>query len=439
MSLFEKIEPEPIESAGLEDEPGSSRNFKADDSLTIAYSPWMKLLLLLAPLICLPLFQLFLEEGFFFLEILCVGSLVAYFWFQADSLLTLSFTLYPDKIVQYRIHGRFEIPTYALVLRVKDQDSTFFHGSEQNIRESVQIRRFLISGGDYANLEKYAHDLYRATPNQPASSALARMKTGTNQLVAKEYLDAAANYRAMAALWVIFPLLAVFTVGLSDNFFGLAPSLPAYPVRLACIALAVGSFFLLRSWSREASQVSQFSLSPVMTRLERADNLSFRSATLSACVGALGLLLFFLAGNTLDLYLFLLVGGLYFYDCYPRLSTWEHLAAGAAESKAGGELRSNLPRRSLQISLVLMGTLAAMSYGESNHYLYANRKDCGDDWGDGKDCRELPGTGGSSGGHGGYYGPRYGSGGRPTRAVGVVTVSRGGFGSLGGLHASFGG
>ncbi len=97
-------------------------------------------------------------------------------------------------------------------------------------------------------------------------------------------------------------------------------------------------------------------------------------------------------------------------------------------------------RRSLQVSLVLMGALAMASYGESRNYLYKNKKDCLDDWGSEQSCREAPA---SSGYYrtGYYFGPRYGTprGGMGTHSVGAVTVSRGGFGSLGGFHASFGG
>jgi hypothetical protein len=432
MSLFEEIKPELIESAEIEDLPKSSRNFKEDDSLTVSYSPSMKALILLSPVAFAPFFQIVLDENFFFLEIFLVGLLVVCLWVMADSLQTLSFTLSPDKIVKKSLFSQSEIPTSALILHVKDQEAIFYHGSATNLRETMQIRRFFISGADYADIAKYAHDIYRVLPNKPAPS-------GASQLAVREYDKSASSYRLMASFLVILPLLAVFTVGLSDSFFGVAPSLPAYSIRLASIALAAGSFFLLRKWSRDSLQISHFAVSPVMTRLEQADVYAFRSAALAIGVASLGLVLFLLFGNTLDLYVFLLVGGLYFYDSYPRFSTWELLTAKSPEPQIDHQVRAILPRRSLQISLVLMGTLAVTSYGESNNYLYANRKDCQDDWGDGKDCRELSG-GSGSGGRVHYYGPRYGSSvGRPTRAVGVGTISRGGFGSLGGFHASFGG
>jgi hypothetical protein len=97
-------------------------------------------------------------------------------------------------------------------------------------------------------------------------------------------------------------------------------------------------------------------------------------------------------------------------------------------------------RRSLQVSLVLVGALAVSSYGESQHYLYKSKKDCLDDWGSEQECKEPPaGSGYYRSRY--YFGPRYGSyqTGRPTHSVGSVAVSRGGFGSLGGFHASFGG
>lgn len=427
----------------MDDLPKSSRRWQPDESLTVSYQPAMKLLLLLSPLLIIPFFMLFLEEGVFFLEMLCVAALVYCCWVIADSLLTRSFTFFPEKIVKYGILGQTEIPSNALLMYVKDQDITLLHGSDKNVRESMKIRRFLIGGTDVADILKYVKDIYKVHPNEVWQHGYPEHRKGINQLAVMEFGKAASSYRTMAAFFAVIAVLAIFTVGFSDSFFGLAPWLPAYPIRLVCIGLALAAFFPLRSWASIPTRVSLFELVPVMTRLERADSYAFRSATLAVLVAGLGLLLFFCFGNTLDLYLFLLVGLLYFYDCYPRLSTWECLSRGKDRPEVTAETAKVLPRRSLQVSLALMGALAVMSYGESSHYLYANLKDCQDDWGDGTECREAPNdTSSSGGGHIGarYYGPRIGwGGGRPTHAMGIGSVSRGGFGKLGGFHASFGG
>jgi hypothetical protein len=86
-----------------------------------------------------------------------------------------------------------------------------------------------------------------------------------------------------------------------------------------------------------------------------------------------------------------------------------------------------------------MGALAMTSYGQSNNYLYKSKKDCLDDWGSEQSCVEPP-PGSSHYRTGYYYGPRYGSYTRTgSRSIGAVSVSRGGFGSLGSFHSSFGG
>lgn len=96
-------------------------------------------------------------------------------------------------------------------------------------------------------------------------------------------------------------------------------------------------------------------------------------------------------------------------------------------------------RSTLQITLVLIGIATLTACGEQKRSVYSSKQDCVDDWGDGKGCEEPPP--GSAHYHSGYwYGPRWGRGGyRGSRSLYSVSVSRGGFGRLGGFHASFGG
>lgn len=438
MSLFEKIEFERIEPEEPGDIPQSSRQW-ADKTLTVVYQPWKKAMVLLFPLFLLPIFQAFLEEGFFAFEVLAVLAVVIGVWYCSDFLITRDFSFSPDRIVKRGVFGQTVLPANALVMTVDDQNIRLFHGTEKNIRESVKIRRFLITTEESADIQKYAEDIYHVSANTRKRGDSAEGKTRTNKLATIEFHKSVSTYRTMAAFFVIYALIAVFTVGLSESFFGLAPSLSAYPARLVCICLAIAGFFLLRRLASTYTHGDNISSVPVTTRLQKADRYAFMSAIVASGVACLGLVLFLLFGNMLDFYLFLLVGVLYFFDYYPRLSTWERTVSGKASTESGSEERVILPRRSLQVSLVLMGALSVLSYGESRHYLYNSRQDCLNDWGDGKDCQEAP-TGSTSYGTRHYYGPRYGSGGgRPARSVGVATVSRGGFGSLGSFHASFGG
>ncbi|WP_224984427.1 hypothetical protein [Geomonas agri] len=439
MALFEKIAFDQMDNQP--DQPERSlRNWQEGETLTIRYRLWPKLSTLITPIILLPFFRLFLEDGFFVFQILCVVALVACCQIGADCLFTQEIMLTPDRIFKNGLLGIQELPVYDLKLQVNKQENLkFYHGSDKNLRESITVYRYLINDDDFADTLGYLQDVYHVSFTDKTTGAT---ESHCSKIALDQFLKSAGSYRLMAGFFLLFALIAIFTVGLSDVFMGMALSLPAYPVRVSGIALAIAGFFLIRHWSSTSRRSSEGGSAPVMDRLERADLNAFYCATVAVLVAGVGLVLFILFGNALDLYLFMIVAWFYFRDGYPRLSTWERLSASKPAPESSLAPTQLLPRRSLQISLVLMGTLAVMSYGEENHYLYANKKDCQDDWGD-SSCREVPGEGGSGGSYGGsahYYGPRYGIGsGRATRAVGVTSVSRGGFGSLGGFHAGFGG
>ena len=114
-------------------------------------------------------------------------------------------------------------------------------------------------------------------------------------------------------------------------------------------------------------------------------------------------------------------------------------------------------KRSARITLVLLGAtaLAACNSQDERRDLYANKRDCVQDWGDEAKCEVAPAS--ATTGHsrtGTYYlGPGYpgstwhssgsstGPAGSPrsgSRAVGSHSVSRGGFGSSASAHGSGG-
>lgn len=431
MRLFEKIEPEPIEPDAAPTLPRSTRKW-GDEPLVVPYPAWKKAIMLIVPLLSLPVFQAFLEDSFVF-ELLVVGGVVVGAWYLADCLVPRNFTFFPDKIVRNGYFGRTVLPAEALVMITDEQKVRFFHGTEKNFREAITIRRVMTSEGEIADIVKYANDLYHISVRTGGQA-----KGRPNSVALAAYHEAASSYWVMAALLAVIALIAVFTAGVSENFSGLAPGLPAFPIRLVAMGLAALAFLLLRALAPTPPQEPASAAVPVETRLKKVGNTSFASAAVACGVALLGLVLFFLFGNMLDFYLFMLVGVFYFYDFFPRLSAWEgQLQPRKAEASAPVAVVA--PRRSIQVSLVLMGALALASQGETQHYLYANRQDCLNDWSDAKDCQDPP-AGSSHFGTHYYYGPRYGSGGGSiTRSVGVGTISRGGFGSLGSFHASFGG
>ena len=102
-------------------------------------------------------------------------------------------------------------------------------------------------------------------------------------------------------------------------------------------------------------------------------------------------------------------------------------------------------RRSLNITLALIGAVALAGCQPENRSVYKSREDCLKDWGSGQECEEINENnrhyGGSAHPLGYYYGPRYrGSAGSMvgTPSAHAVSVARGGFGSSAGFHGGGG-
>ncbi len=438
MGLFEKISFEPIEVEDAAEAPRSTRQWAKNETFTVEYFLGKKWLLFIYPFFLIPVILTFLEDGFFPMEIIAVGGIIFGIRYLIEPLTTRDITFSPEGIVRRGTLGRTVIPAGSLLMKANSQCIRFFHGTRKNFRESVTVYRYLIEAGEAADILKYAEDVYHVSANAKLAGTTREGKGCLGSLALQEYRKAASSYLMISLFFVVFVLVALFTVGITGRFYGFAPALPSFPVRLACIALATGGFLMLRRLNRAEGRGSGAAPLPLEARLKKLESPAFIPAVAASAMGCLGLVLLLLFGNRLDFYLFMLIGVLCFYDFYPRLSAWEE-AVGETPAEAAREERPLAPRRSLQISLVLMGALAVASQGESRHYIYNSRQDCLEDWGGGQDCREAP-PGSSHYGTHTYYGPRYGSStGRAPRSVGVGTISRGGFGSFGSFHASFGG
>ncbi len=101
----------------------------------------------------------------------------------------------------------------------------------------------------------------------------------------------------------------------------------------------------------------------------------------------------------------------------------------------------NRKKSSLNITLVLIATITIVSCGQKgSRPIYQSMKDCTDEWG-ASDCDAIP-SDSSDRHYGGYYGRFHGTGlysrSSTSRAVGVGSVTRGGFGGSSGFHSSGG-
>jgi hypothetical protein len=379
--------------------------------LTIVYSPWRKLLALLGLALMVFLAWLGLYSGFFILEVILVllSSYVA--WDILGILNTRSITFYPDKIVKAGYFGETAIPTHALVTNDREKTTSFFHGLDRNIRESIKVSNGCLSAELRLWLDNYHRNVYRIGSFTPPISA--------NSVVSIEFGKAVSSFRFMAIVTAVYLLLYVIVGALLNErywaFNGFAANLPEVPLRLLFVGIALGGYGILR---RLAAPLPP---EPVYTvKLRRAHQRTFRSALVASGVAWLGLPLFLLCGNKLDFYLMLLIGAGFYYDFYPRLSDWERLLKNSAP--AAPLVQAMIPRRSLQVSLALLGGLSLASYAGNPVDFRIHQNNCQDNNGNAAECQS------SSSSHGGSGSSYHHN-----------SIRRGGFGSFGGSHFSFGG
>ncbi|WP_155931180.1 hypothetical protein [Methylomonas sp. 11b] len=399
--------------------PSSSLNKK----LVLTYSVWKKLLALFGLALALLMAWAGFLSHFFILEVSFILLGAYWAWVILGTMSTISITLYPDKIVKRSWLGETTIPTHALLVAdSQDQDGAkswrFFHGSNKNTRESIQVAGNFLSPELRLWLDSYRRNIYRlgSFSSRPLSS---------NSAVCVEFDKALSSFRFMAVLTGVYLLVYVIYATMLywqyPVFAGYAPQLPVWPVRVLFVAIALAAYPLLQALTKPPVNVPNYSL-----RVAQAQQQAFRSALIANGVAWLGLPLFLLCGNRLDFYLMLLIGAIYYYDFYPRLSTWESILQAAPEAQS---VQVTVPRRSMQVSLALLGGLSLASYAGNPNDFRIRQQDCVDDMGNPVECK-------SSGSHGSGSGSSYrGNGGSDSHS----STRRGGFGFFGGSHSSFGG
>ncbi|MGZ5001111.1 MAG: hypothetical protein ACXV7F_12500, partial [Methylomonas sp.] len=323
-----------------------------------------------------------------------------------------------EKIVKTGFIGQTTIPTRALVTKshYRPQTTQFLHGSDRNIKESIKVSGWCLSPEHRLWLESFERNVYRI-------GSFARTPISANSAASVEFEKAVSSFRFMLVLTAVYLLIyVVYATYLHWNyavFNGYAPNLTAVELRLLFVAIALGVYLLLRRLAA--------SLPPepctYSVKVQRAQQRVFRSALLANGVAWLGLPLFLLCGNKLDFYLLLLTGGVYCYDFYPQLSDWERLLQTV--DPAAQPVQAQIPRRSLQVSLALLGGLSLASYTGSPDDFRIRQQDCQDSNGNATECHAGHGSSGSS-----YHGSSTGI---------QSSTRRGGFGFFGGSHSSFGG
>jgi hypothetical protein len=388
--------------------------------LTIVYSPWKKLVALLGLALILFLAWLGLQSDFFIFEVALVLLVFYAAWNIIDILSTQSISLSADKIVKTGYLGQTTIPTSALVTSVHHQEqiTRFFHASDKNIRESVKVYGWFLSQELRLWLDNYQRNVYH-------TNSFVSTPDSANGKAGLEFERAVSSFRFMAVLTAVYLLIYVlyasYLHGHYPVFEGYAPNLPSVPLRLLFIGIALIGYRLLKRLA--ASQPLEPYTSTA--KISHVRKKAFNSALIANGVAWLGLPLFLLFGNKLDFYLMLLIGAGYYYDFYPRLSEMERSLQTSAPFTQS--VQTNVPRRSLQVSLVLLGGLSLAGYAGSQADFRIRQNNCKDNNGNPAECQSSSGGGSGSG----------------YRSIGSSSnhssIRRGGFGFFGGSHSSFGG
>ena len=426
--------------------------------LTIPYKRGSKVRRAVFGALGLLVLAMLIFSGNFALHLIGVGCLVITVVFLFDSLFTTNIIFAADRIIKQRFFfGDTVVPVRRAVMTQDQHFIRFCHGGTANRSEQITIQLAMISARERVAVvrvaaESYAIHLVKAGKGAEESATLEGGATGRGRKVSALLLDefgaTVQTYRYAAWFMLIFLAIAIIAIGVSDDFTGAAPGLPAYWVRLIFILLALAAYPLLKKLNNagdggdDGTSLADIAKLPWNLRFKGLDKSATVSAILIAAIAFLGFLSLILFGSIIDLYLFLIVAFGYYLDFYPRLSVWERVSEGRKEPVAGSELLEPplARRRSMQVSLVVMGVLAVGNYGQSQNYLYKSKQDCLDDWGSEQSCQE-PQAGSRYYRTGYYYGPRFGTTFRAgsNRSIGAVAVSRGGFGSLASFHGSHGG
>ena len=426
--------------------------------LTIPYNRGSKVRRAVFGTLGLLVLAMLVFSGIFVLHLIGLFGFVIAAVFLFDSLFTTQIIFAADRIVKQRyLFGDIVVPVRRAVMTRDQHFIRFCHGGAVNRSERITIQLAMISRRERDAIGRVAaesYDIHLAKTGKGAEegATLEGGATGRGRKVSAMLLDefggTVTTYRYAAWFMGIFLAIGIIIIGVSDDFNGAAPGLPAFWVRLVFIGLTLAAYPLLKRLNRagdggdDGASLAEIAKLPWNQRFKGLDNSATVSATLIAAIAFLGFLSLILFGTIIDLYLFLIAATVYYLDFYPRLSVWERVSEGRKEPPAGGELTEPplARRRSMQVSLVVMGALAMGSYGQGSNYLYKSKKDCLDDWGSEQSCQE-PQTGSRYYRTGYYYGPRYGTIFRSgsNRSIGVASVSRGGFGSLASFHGSHGG
>jgi hypothetical protein len=361
-----------------------------------------------------------LHSGVFILETVLVLLSVYIAWNIIDILNTRSITFYPDKITKTGYFGQTTIPTYALVADIHRQGETthFFHGSNRNCRESIKVMGWCISPERRLRLETYQC-------NFCPTGRLAGMPLSAYSTASVQFERALLSFRIMAMftafLLLIYVLYGSYLSWQYLIFNGYARNLPELPIRLLFVGIALIGYGVLR----QLTPPSSTDLGSYTANVQRGQKLAFLSALTANGVAWLGLPLFLLFGNKLDFYLLLLIGVSYYYDFYPRLSDWQRLVqAGTLSAQT---INASTPRRSLQVSLALLGGLSLAGYAGNPNDFRIRQQDYPNDNANNASPYHHSGI---------YSGSSY---------RGNVTsehrssTRRGGFGFFGRSHSSFGG
>lgn len=352
---------------------------KADTkTLMVEYSRWKQVLAVSVgfPLLIFIIYSC-LKVELPVIEILVVISSAFLGCRLFDIVTTVRVAFYPDKVEKVNILWKTIIPTSNIVIQKKTECAyiSFSYGSQLNIRESLKVYPGFLKNDYKYVLVNYIKDVYGVAVDYiPKRRLISSEKRKNKDAANEEFEYVTSMFRQFYVFSIIY--LAVY-LGV-QVYFDIESSVELKTdfnpnvllARLSALALVVFCHYKLR----QLVSVIHVDM-PVFLLLKKAANNYIFSVIVICGVAILGLPLFIYSANKLDFYVLYLISVLFFYEFYPRLSIIQRVAQGNRLTVLQNQKQLAVPRRSLEVSLVLAGSLAIAGHGE--RHMRVDQNGCG--------------------------------------------------------------
>jgi len=307
-------------------------------------------------LLCLLIYFCFQTELPVIEMIIVLGSVFLFSWLF-DIATTQKINFYPDRVEKINFLWTTVIPVNSIVIK-KDYDFSyirFFYGSKDNIRESFKVYNKLLSRDLAPEIINYIESVYEINMDNQYRKNEDSFNKEFNYAasVFRQYLTFSVIYLAVYQGFQIYYLINSNTV-VANEF-----SNNILLARLAVFAGVLAGYLQLK----RLALVYELNM-PAFSLMNKMESSYIYSVVIICNIAIMGLPLFIYTANKLDFYALLLVSILFFYEFYPRLSVIERVCQGNRLTTLQNQKHLTIPRRSLEVSLILAGSLTVAGHAE---------------------------------------------------------------------------